>query len=237
MIPFDFSKVFSVLPKLLPYLPVTLGITGVTIIVGTLLGGFFAKESLKEDSIAKKLVDGYILFMRCTPPIVLIFLIFYGLPKLLLSLFLIDINTWYKGIFVVISLTLLFAANIAVTFKSAYLAVPYAQTEAGLAAGLTEFQVFARIIVPQAAKVALPNYANNVLTLLKEGSLAYTIGLIDIMGQAQNIIARNLGNFALETYVAVTLIYWGLAIIIEQFARIVERTWSKGTRGFTGGES
>ena len=169
----------------------------------------------------------YISAMRCTPPIVLIFLVFYAFPKLIEAIFLIDINGWSKSVFVISALVLLFSANIAVTFEAAYLAIPKGQTEAGLVSGLSETRTFFRIILPQALVVALPNIANNLLTLLKEGSLAYMIGYVDIMGQAQNIISRNLGNFGLETYVAVTLVYWTIALVIEGGSLQLEKRLSR----------
>ena len=64
--------------------------------------------------------------------------------------------------------------------------------------------------------IALPNFGNSVINLLKESALAYTIGLIDLLGRTNLIIAKNYGAYGIELYVACLLIYWGLSIIIEQ---------------------
>lgn len=227
MIPFNPQKVIEALPNIVSKLPQTIEIVLFTFLLGSALGFLLARWSLAEGSLRQSIADKYIQIMRCTPPIVLIFLVFYTLPKVIEVLLLININGWYKGIFVIAALTLLFSANIAITFKAAYLAVPKGQTEAGLASGLTETTTFFRIVLPQAATVALPNIANNLLILLKEGTLAYMIGYVDIMGEAQNIISRNLGNYGLETYVAVTLVYWAVALLIEGGSYQIERLLSK----------
>ncbi|MDR1606229.1 MAG: ABC transporter permease subunit [Streptococcaceae bacterium] len=227
MIPFNPERIWAVLPDILSKFPKTLEIVLVTAILGALLGLGLANWHLKAGTIRQKIASHYISAMRCTPPIVLIFLVFYALPKLIEAVFLIDINGWPKGLFVIGALTLLFSANIAVTFEAAYLAIPKGQTEAGLVSGLSETRTFVRIILPQALVVALPNIANNLLTLLKEGTLAYMIGYVDIMGEAQNIISRNLGNYGLETYVAVTLVYWAVAIVIEGGSLQLEKGLSR----------
>ena len=227
MIPFHLERVWSVLPDILSKFPKTLEIAVLTAFLGSILGLILAKWHLQTGSVKHTIARHYISAMRCTPPIVLIFLVFYAFPKLIEAIFLIDINGWSKSVFVISALVLLFSANIAVTFEAAYLAIPKGQTEAGLVSGLSETRTFFRIILPQALVVALPNIANNLLTLLKEGSLAYMIGYVDIMGQAQNIISRNLGNFGLETYVAVTLVYWTIALVIEGGSLQLEKRLSR----------
>lgn len=231
MMPFYPEKILNVLPSILSKLPKTLEIVFFTFLIGSALGFLLANWSLSTNQVKRKIADGYVQIMRCTPPVVLIFLVFYSLPKLIEFVFLVDINGWSKGVFVIGALTLLFAANISVTFKAAYLAIPKGQTEAGLVSGLSRTQTFVRIILPQALGVALPNIANNLLTLLKEGTLAYMIGFVDIMGEAQNIISRNLGNFSLETYVAVTLVYWLAALLIEGGSLQLEKMLGKHKAG------
>ncbi|HPG86318.1 MAG TPA: hypothetical protein PLQ29_06425, partial [Spirochaetales bacterium] len=69
------------------------------------------------------------------------------------------------------------------------------------------------------------------VALLKEGSLAYTVGLVDLMGQGSLIIARGFGAWSLETYLAAALIYWALTVAIEKAAGALERRLSVGRRG------
>ena len=78
--------------------------------------------------------------------------------------------------------------------------------------------------------MALPNLGNSLIALLKEGSLAFTIGLIDVMGSGNLIISRNYGAYALETYIALAIVYWGLTLIIERTFCYLEKRYSKGVK-------
>lgn len=214
MVSYDLSYVFKFLPEILYALPLTLWILIVTIVIGSLLGALLAWGQLYGDEVIVSISKGYVFVLRCTPPIVLLFMVFYGLPEFLEWWLGLDVNGWSRTVFVITAMTLLYAATISEVFKSAYLAVPNGQMEAGLSIGLTEFQTFQRILLPQAFRFALPNISNAILNLLKDTALAYTIGLADIMGAGNLLIGRNLGNYSLETYTAVAVVYWTLAILL-----------------------
>ena len=64
--------------------------------------------------------------------------------------------------------------------------------------------------------IALPNFGNSVINLMKESALAYTIGLIDLLGKTNLILAQNYGAYGVELYISCLLIYWGLSILIER---------------------
>lgn len=229
MVQFDFSKIMTFLPELLPYIPITLLILAVSLFFGTLLGLVLAAWQLGEKRLLKTVAQGYIFILRCTPPIVLLFIVYYGLPELMLQLFQVNINGIDTAVFVIVAMVLLFGATAAETFRSAYLAINPGQREAGLAIGMSEWEAFYRIILPQAALVALPSYNNSLVSLLKAGTLAYTIGLIDVMGGANLLVGRNYGNFALEAYVAVTLIYWLIVLAIELLFKLIEKRLANRT--------
>jgi L-cystine transport system permease protein len=228
--PFDPEFILTVIPRLLPFLSVTFGILLGTILVGLPLGFLLAKAKLGKNGIARRISEWTINASRCTPSIVMLFIMFYGLPKLFLTILGVDINGWPKAFFVTAALGLLFAASAAEIMRSAYQAVDRGQYEAAVTTGLTGFQAFYRIVLPQVFVVALPNLGNSFIALLKEGSLAYTIGLIDIMGEGNLIIQRNYGAYALETYSALSVIYWTLTILIEQGFHRLESYYSKGFR-------
>lgn len=214
MVSYDLSYVFKFLPEILYALPLTLWILIVTIVIGSLLGALLAWGQLYGDEVIVSISKGYVFVLRCTPPIVLLFMVFYGLPEFLEWWLGLDVNGWSRTVFVITAMTLLYAATISEVFKSAYLAVPNGQMEAGLSIGLTEIQTFQRILLPQAFRFALPNISNAILNLLKDTALAYTIGLADIMGAGNLLIGRNLGNYSLETYTAVAVVYWSLALLL-----------------------
>jgi len=135
-----------------------------------------------------------------------------------------------RAAFVIITLSLLFGANMGELMRAAYLSVDPGQREAALSAGMTQARAFFRIILPQAVTSALPNFCNTLTALLKEGALAYTIGMIDMMGQGNLIIARNYGSYGLETWITLAIVYWIITIIIERSFLFIEKYLSRGRR-------
>lgn len=229
--PFNPGYIIEVLPRLLAFLPVTLGVAAATALLGTLLGFVLAKAKLGRSRVARGLADAYTWVLRCTPSIVLLFLVYYGLPAVAKAAFGVDVSLRHRAFYVVLTFTLFFAATMSELMRSAYLAVDRGQREAALSHGLSEFQAFRRIVLPQAAVSALPNVATSLVALLKEGSLAYTVGLVDLMGQGSLIIARGFGAWSLETYLAAAMVYWALTAAIEKAAGALERRLSVGRRG------
>lgn len=222
MVSYEPSRVITFLPEILSALPLTLWVLVLTILFGSLLGLFLAWSQLSGEKSLSSFARGYVFILRCTPPIVLIFLFFYGLPRFLEWWLGIDVNGWSRSVFVILAMTLLFAASISEVFKFSYQALPKGQLEAGLSIGLTDYQTFVRILLPQAFRIALPNITTAIINLLKDIALAYTIGLVDLMGAGNLVISRNLGNYSLETYTAVAIIYWVLALILAVGTHFIE---------------
>lgn len=226
--PFSVEQIFNSLVKILPFLGVTLQVVLGTVVLGLSLAILVVRQKYSKHKFWNAFADTYIHILRCTPSIVLLFIVFYGIPKLFLVAFGVNINFWPKIIFVVIALSLLYSAQLAEIIRSALKAVGPGQYEAALSVGLSPFAAMFRIVIPQAFVVALPNLGNSLIALLKEGSLAYTIGLIDAMGKGNLIISLNYGGYALETYIALAIIYWSLTIIIENVFKLLEKRFSKG---------
>lgn len=214
--PFSPEMIFTSIPDLLPYLAVTLVVGVTSILTGSILGMLLAWAKLSGHKVIRAMADGYTYIIRCTPSIVLLFIVFYGLPKFMESEFGIDMDNLSRAVFVIITFTLLFGAYVSEVFRSAYEAVDRGQYEAAVTIGLSPLQAFLRVTLPQAAVIALPNFGNSVINLMKESALAYTIGLIDLLGRTNLIIAKNYGAYGIELYVACLLIYWGLSLVIEQ---------------------
>lgn len=225
MRPFNPMKIPEFIPQLLPFLSVTLAIMLATVFFGGILGFIIAFCKLKG-RVSAKIAQAYIYIIRCIPSIVMLFMVYYGLPKFLL-VFNIDINNYDRAFFVILTFSLLFAASMAEVFRTAYIAIDKGQTEAALSIGLTPLQAFIRIVFPQALVVALPNFTNALINLMKEGALAYTIGLIDLMGKGDLIIYNNQGAYNLETYIALSLIYWAMTVIIEKIFMHLEMRLSR----------
>lgn len=228
MVSYTPSYIFKFLPTILSALPLTLWVITLTVFLGTLLGAGLTWAQVVPDMGLARIARGYVFALRCTPPIVLLFLVFYGLPEFLAWWLHLDVDSWSRTIFVVVTMVLLFAASISEVFKAAYLAVPKGQLEAGLSIGLTGYQTFRRILLPQIFRIALPNMTTAILNLMKDAALAYTIGLVDVMGAGNLLISRNLGNYSLETYTAVALIYWAIALVLSVVSNMMEYHLDKG---------
>lgn len=229
MRPFHPAYIFQVIPTLLPYLRVTLLIVVATVFFGGLFGALLAFLKIRCGMVGKLIANFYIYITRCVPSIVMLFIIYYGLPEFLKQ-FGVDINNASKATFVIATYSVLFAATIAEVFRAALEAVEAGQREAGVSIGLSGFQTFRRIILPQATVYAIPNFTNAFVNLLKEGSLAYTIGLIDIMGKGKLMIGINQGGYALEIYLALGIIYWIVIILLERAFAVLEKRLSRGRR-------
>ncbi len=226
--PFSPVQIWNSFLKIIPYAGVTFGVVLGTIILGTALAILLFIQKKSEKRFVRAIAEGYINIIRCTPSIVLLFIVYYGIPKIALGLFDIDLNFSSKIIYVIISLSLLYSATLSEVIRSAYLALGLAQYEAALSVGLSPWQAVWRIMIPQGLVIALPNLGNSLISLFKEGSLAFTIGLIDMMGAGNLIISRNYGAYSLETYIALAVIYWLLTIIIEQTFLRLEKHFSRG---------
>lgn len=226
--PFSPIHILKALVNVFPFLGITFAVVFGTIIFGILFSILLAKWKLSKNKFAHCFASAYINALRCTPAIVLLFIVFYGLPKFVLVVFNVNINFWPKIIFVVISLSLLYSASLAEIFRSAYESIGKGQYEAAISIGLSPMQAMCRIVIPQAFVTALPNLGNSLISLLKEGSLAYTIGLVDIMGAGNLYISRNFGGYAIETYIALAIIYWTLTVLIEKGFGGLKKNLSKG---------
>jgi len=228
MRPFDPAFILKSFTELLPFVGKTLEVMLLSVVCGTLLGTLLAWARLSRSHIARAAAAVYVHIIRCTPSIVLLFIVYYGLPVLFRLAT--GIRTGYNGklIYVTITLSLLFAAAMCELFRSSYSSVDEGQKDAAFCCGFTPFQTARLIIIPQALTAALPVFCSEIIALLKQGALAFTIGFIDLMGETDVIVARNYGAHGLETYIALAVIYWVLAIAIELIEEFFERRAMRG---------
>ena len=89
---------------------------------------------------------------------------------------------------------------------------------------------FFRIILPQAVGIAIPTLGNNIIMLFKETSLAFTIGVLDMMGKARAVSSANYGATKLEIYIAAGLIFWAFCFLMEKGTRLAEKAYTKGRK-------
>lgn len=229
---FDIDYLWTALPVLLPYLWTTIWVAALAVVFGSILGLLLAMAKLSKSKILRFIGNAYTTIIRCTPSIVLLFLVYYGIPAFSENIFSIDLQSVHTAVFVIITFSLQFASMMSEVIRSSYEAIDKGQFEAAVSVGLTPFDAYRRIIFPQAVVVALPNFGNGLIAVLQEGSLAYTIGFIDIVGKANLIIANNYGTHTLEIFLALAIIYWVLSFAIEKGFSLLEKAFSKGKASY-----
>lgn len=213
---FAWDRFYENIPKILPYLSVTFSIVVYATVFGVLLGMVIVLVQIKKIPGLSQLVKVYVSFMRGTPMLVQLMLVYYGIPALLDPVLGTKINReWGAVNFAYVTFILNQGAFLSAIFYSAITSIPYGQTEAGLSAGLTEFQTFYRIVLPQMVKTALPPFGSDLVGLFQNSSLVFLIGVTDIMGRAKTIGTAT--KHVLEAYVFVVIIY----IVISLSVRLV----------------
>lgn len=214
---FSFKRVLEYLPQLLSHLHVTLIIALSGLFFGLILGTIIAALRLFNIPVLKQLAVVYISFIRAVPVNIQLFIVYFGLPALLSPLFLplgIDLNQAKPIYFVIATYAFSSGAFLSVMISASIKAVDAGQEEAAHTIGMTRLQAFRRVISPQAFQIAIPEFGNTVVNTLKDTSLAFTVGIIDMVGAIASIAART--RHSLEGYVGAAIIYFVLCSLLEK---------------------
>ena len=212
---FDFTYMIELLPILFKYLGTTLEMAIWGLFFALALALVLANLRVFKVPVLDQLSQLYISFFRGTPLLVQLFLLYYGLPQVF-PIF-VGLDAFSAA---VIGLTLHFAAYMAESIRAAIIGVDRSQMEASLSIGMTTSQAMRRIILPQATRVALPSLMNYFIDMIKSTSLAFTLGVSEIMAKAQMEASSSFKFF--EAFLAVALIYWGVVIILTRV-----QTWAE----------
>lgn len=162
---FDIELVFTLIPKLLKYLPVTIELTLISMLVGLLLGLLLAIIKIKRIPVLYQISVVFISFIRGTPILIQLYLSYAGIP-LILKYYnyyhdtSYNVNSISSIFYVLLALSLNEAAYNSEIIRAALLSVDKGQTEAAQSLGMTYGQVLRRIIIPEAFIVALPTLGN-----------------------------------------------------------------------------
>lgn len=218
----DVAYIATVLPKISAVVPFTILIVLISGTLGLALAICVAAVRVRKTPALYRACGVYLSFFRSTPGIIHLFLVYYGLP-LALKLVGVDISDWNRAAFCVLALVLFNGAHMAEYLRPAYLALDPGEREAASSLGMTGFQTFRRVIVPQIVPVIVPGIGTTVIELIKDTSLLFVIGLADIMGKAKNLIATDYGVKKLEVYISVGLVYWALIAVTALAFRAIER--------------
>jgi L-cystine transport system permease protein len=219
---FDLSYFIGCFSALLPYLPLTLKILLAAMAITIPFSMLLAWRSMQGTAPERGLIRLYIQVIRGAPFIVMLFVIYFGVPKLVQALLHTDISGWNKAVYIVITMVLFQSARMSESMRSAYQAVPGGQLEAAYSCGLTGAQGFVHIMLPQAALIVLPNLGNLVLSSLLETAVGFSVGIVDFVGNARMVTSREYGLHTLEIYLAVALVYWGLAVLMAKGFGLLE---------------
>lgn len=217
-------------PSILDGTVLTIEVALLSLVIAVVLGviAALAKLSRSRGLLVGAMV--YTTIIRGVPDLVLMLLIFFGGQMLVNKLATavgydgyIDINPFIAG---VLTLGFIYGAYMAEIFRGAILAVPAGQLEAGRAFGLSGWQVFYRILMPQMIRHALPPFGNNWLVLLKATALLSIIGLDDMVRKAN--LAAGATRQPFTFYLAVALIYLVLTTVSTIILHWAERRYSAG---------
>jgi len=182
---------------LVPGIKVTIPLTILSFAVSLVLGLILALVQVANIRGLKQIAYIYTWIFRGTPLIVQLFIIFFGLPSLGIM-----IDAFPAA---VLAFGLNLAAYNAEVFRSAIMAIPQGQSDAAYMIGLNYIQTMVRVILPQSFPIAFPSLFNNLISLLKDTSLAASITVVELFTAAQQIAARTYEPFAL--YCEAALIY------------------------------
>lgn len=208
----DFQLIQRSFLFVLTGLPYTIGIAGLSFVTGSLLGTMIAIMRTSRNRFLKLLARVYVSTMRGVPMIVVLFMLYFGLPYL---------NIQMPALLCAyIGFSLVSSAYISEIFRSAILAVDDGQWEAAKSLGLPIFKVIRYIIIPQAFRIAIPPLGNVMLDMIKSSSLAAMITVPDIFQNAKIVGGREWDYMSM--YVLVAFIYWVLCFIFEIFQNYVE---------------
>ncbi|AGE65566.1 MULTISPECIES: amino acid ABC transporter permease [Bacillus] len=219
----DWEFMISAFPTLIQALPITLFMAIAAMIFAIIGGLILALITKNKIPVLHQLSKLYISFFRGVPTLVQLFLIYYGLPQLFP-----EMSKMTALTAAIIGLSLKNAAYLAEIFRAALNSVDDGQLEACLSVGMTKLQAYRRIILPQAIRNAIPATGNTFIGLLKETSLAFTLGVMEMFAQGKMYASGNLKYF--ETYLAVAIVYWVLTIIYSMLQDLFERAMSKPYR-------
>jgi len=177
--------------------------------IGLVLGLVLAGAKLSRFAALRAAGETYTAFIRATPEFLILLLVYFGSEQAIrsvLAAFGIDVSfEMPRFLAAVVGLAAIFGAYAGEVFRGAYLAVPRGQIEAGVACGMSDWQIFYRVRLPQMWRFAIPGLGNLWMVLLKDTSLAAVIAVDDILRQAK--IGAEVTRAPLTFYLAAGAIY------------------------------
>ncbi len=213
---------------------VILRIFAVSLVLAVLFGLIGAAMKLSGSRLARTIASAYTVAFRGTPELLVLLLIYFGAAISLTAIFqyfdpsvkFIDIPPFWAGAF---AIALIVGAYMTETFRGAFLGVDPGHVEAARALGLSNFQTFVYVRIPQMWRLALPNFGNHMLSLMKDTALISIIGVEEIVFVAEMATTVTLKPFTM--YITVALIYLSITTVITLVVMALEKYANKHLAG------
>ena len=213
--PFNWATVLRYRKLFFEGLWVTLKVSGVSILISFALGVVFAVFRVSNVEFLKDIAGLYVWFFRNTPLLVIILLTYYGVGTIM------NLDRFWAA---ALALSAFEGAYMTEIIRAGIEAVDPGEIEAAKSLGMSEFQVFSTIIFPQAFKISLPPLIGQMVSLIKDSSLASVIALQELTMMGRQVGTRTLASF--ESYLIVAFLYILVTSVISVSGRIVERRMS-----------
>lgn len=198
---------------------VTISLSIISIVIGLLLGIIVAVIRYLKIPVLNQILWGYVSFFRGTPLLVQLFLLYFGLPQIFP--FIKDMGGFTATY---IALGLNASAYISEVLRGSFNSIDKGQMEACLSIGMSNIQAIRRIILPQILRMSIPSIGNIYIDIVKGSSLAFTIGVAEMLAKAQMVASTNYKFF--QSYIVVAIVYWILIEIFNYIQRVIERKLS-----------
>lgn len=208
----DFQYMIEVFPQVASYIPVTIFLAVISMFFSMIIGLIVAFGRRSDYRFISWLSAAYISVFRGVPTVVQLFIIYFGLPQLFPSM-----STLSASAAAIIGFSFKEASYLAEIFRAALDSVDNGQIEAGLSVGMKTWKIYQKVVIPQAIVNAVPGTLNVFISLVKESSIVFTLGVTEVFASAKLIASSSMLYF--ETYVVVGFIYWLIVVLI---------TWLQG---------
>ncbi len=218
--------IWDSMPRLLKGGWLTIELTAISVAIGLCFAVPLAILYLARNPLLSLPVRAYVFYFRGTPLLVQIFLIYYGSGQFRAVFEAAGLWTFFREPYfcAVLSLTLNTAAYTAYILRGAIQNVPFGEVEAARACGMSRGLLYRRIILPNAFRLALPAYTNEVIFLFQSTSLVSIITLLDLTGVARIIVARSFAVY--EIYITAGILYLIVTYTMLWGFRKLEFSWS-----------
>jgi len=209
------AYIIKIFPQILEGLGITFGTFFVTLLLSLPLGMLIALCRVSKNKILSSVSGVYTWILRGTPLLLQMFFIFFGLPAIGIQLF-----GRMRLPYVYLAFVLNYSAYFAEIFRSGIQSVEKGQIEAAKLLGFTSGQINMKIVLPQVVKRTLPSIGNEIITLIKDTSLVYALGLTEIFKIARSISTRDV---TIAPYLVVGCIYLVITAVITKILGAAEK--------------